>query len=180
MSPSIVFIDEIDSLFGQRSSDGKDHLAHLKTQFLMELQGVKSSAKDGYVLIVGATNFPEAIDQAARRRLSSRIYVPLPDQEGREELFRGLLKLAPNGLSEGDIRMLAQKTEGYSGSDISDMTKKAAHGPLRDVDIKSVEIGDIRPLMFKDLESTLPRFRPTVLKEEVKKYEEWNTKFGGF
>merc|ERR1712087_839842 len=118
MAPSIVFIDEIDALFGQRHSDGKDHTAHLKTQFLQESQGVKSSDSDGYVLMVGATNFPEAIDQAARRRFSSRLYIPLPDAQGRRELIRALLRKDDNNrTTEEDVEWLTQHTDGYSGSD---------------------------------------------------------------
>ena len=180
MAPSIVFIDEIDALFAKRQSDGRDNMATLKTQFLMESEGVKSKADDGYVLIVGATNFPESIDQAARRRLSSRLYIPLPDRVGREELFRGLLKKAKRGheVSDEHIRILVDKTEGYSGSDVSGMAKRAAHGPLRDVNMKNVKVEDIRKLGMEDFEWALARYKPSVQKDEIKKYEDWNNLFG--
>jgi fidgetin-like protein 1 len=76
--PSVVFIDEIDSLLTQRSESDHEASRRMKTEFLVQLDGAATHEEDR-VLIVGATNRPQEIDEAARRRLVKRIYVPLPD-----------------------------------------------------------------------------------------------------
>lgn len=192
-SGSIVFFDEIDSLLGKRVSDGSDKTATLKTQFLMEFQGVATNNDDGHALIIGATNFPDAIDEAARRRLEKLIYVPLPNKNGRKQLFMNLLKKAndkkPNAhtLEENDIEILADKTDGYSGSDIWAVVKEAAVGPLREAmrhkannkNNRDYKRQSLRPLTFQDFERALREKRPTVTEDQVLKHEKWNSKFCG-
>ena len=148
LAPSIIFIDEIDSILSKRgdSSSGKDHLLRMKNEFLTEFEGVKSSSKDGHVLIIGATNYPENIDMAARRRFNKRILIPLPDKEGRKEMFTNLIRDEKHCLDEKEIDELVEKTEGYSGSDIYEVAGEASLGPLRvkGVDIETVKEEQIR------------------------------------
>ncbi|KAF2433429.1 AAA-domain-containing protein, partial [Tothia fuscella] len=84
--PSVLFIDEIDSLCGNRDGSGtNDHLSGLKAELLVQMDGV---AKDNEgVLLVGATNRPGALDPAVRRRFQKKIHIPLPDETARRELF---------------------------------------------------------------------------------------------
>ena len=88
--PSIIFIDEIDSIAGERSSDENEVSRRVKTDFLMQMQGVGNDCQD--VLVLGATNLPWALDPAVRRRFEKRVYIPLPDIKGR----LAMLKLAIN------------------------------------------------------------------------------------
>ncbi|MES1922579.1 Fidgetin-like protein 1 [Bonamia ostreae] len=74
-SPAIIFVDEIDSVLSQRSSGEFEATTRLKTEFLVQLDGVRNSS-DEKVLLVGATNRPQQLDEAARRRLSKRLYIP--------------------------------------------------------------------------------------------------------
>ena len=84
MSPAVVFIDEVDSLLSQRSSSENEATRRVKTEFLVQLDGAGTAeAQAKNVLVVGATNRPQELDEAARRRFVKRLHIPLPDEEGR-------------------------------------------------------------------------------------------------
>lgn len=80
--PSIIFIDECDSLFTARSDNENEASRRAKTEFLTQMQGV--GRDDQGILVLGATNIPWALDSAIRRRFEKRIYIPLPDLESRK------------------------------------------------------------------------------------------------
>ena len=84
--PSIIFIDEVDSLCGSRSEGENDSSRRIKTEFLVQMQGVGNSM-DG-VLVLGATNVPWELDNAIRRRFQKRIYISLPDATARAGIFK--------------------------------------------------------------------------------------------
>lgn len=128
-SPSIIFIDEIDSLCGNRSDGENDSTRRIKTEFLVQMQGVGKTNDN--VLVLGATNTPWQLDPAIRRRFEKRIYIPLPDVEAREALFRLLIGKTPNSLQEDDFATLAEMTEGFSGSDIDSVNRDALYEPIR-------------------------------------------------
>lgn len=128
-SPSIIFIDEIDSLCGSRSSGENDSARRIKTEFLVQMQGVGADNKD--LLVLGATNTPWDLDPAIRRRFEKRIYIPLPGVEARKRMFQIHVGSTPNCLSDHDYTMLASKTEGFSGSDISVLVRDALMEPVR-------------------------------------------------
>lgn len=83
--PSIIFIDEIDSLASSRSDSESESARRIKTEFLVQMQGVGKES-DG-VLVLGATNIPWGLDSAIRRRFEKRIYIPLPDERARAKMF---------------------------------------------------------------------------------------------
>jgi spastin len=97
--PSIIFMDEIDSLLSARSSTEHDAARRLKTEFLVQFDGVASAA-EARVVVIGATNRPQELDDAVRRRLVKRIYIPLPDGEGRGAIIQHLLTGAQAGGSK--------------------------------------------------------------------------------
>lgn len=127
--PAIIFIDEIDSLCGSRSEGENDAARRIKTEFLVQMQGVGHN-EDG-ILVLGATNIPWELDSAIRRRFERRIYIPLPEQPARAVMFRLNIGDTPNDLTDADIDNLAQHTEGFSGSDIATMVKSALMEPVR-------------------------------------------------
>ncbi|KAI0079953.1 AAA-domain-containing protein [Panus rudis PR-1116 ss-1] len=125
LAPCVVFIDEIDALFGARERGGGDY-AHRGTitEFMQEMDGLRSSKEDN-VIVIGATNRPFDLDDAVLRRLPRRILVDLPGEREREEILKILLrdeKLAP----DVDLKVLAKKTESFSGSDLKHLCVAAA------------------------------------------------------
>lgn len=128
LAPSIIFVDEIDSLLSQRSGSGEHEATRrIKTEFLIQwsdLQraaaGREASERDkergdaNRVLVLAATNLPWAIDEAARRRFVRRQYIPLPEPTTRETQLRTLLGQQKHDLSDGDILKLVDLTDGKS------------------------------------------------------------------
>lgn len=132
LQPSIIFIDEIDSLLCERRESEHEASRRLKTEFLLEFDGVKSSSEDR-ILIMGATNRPQELDDAALRRFSKRIYVTLPDHNTRKHLIQMLVNKQKSSLSEKELDALAKLTQGYSGSDLTALAKDAALAPIRGI-----------------------------------------------
>lgn len=126
---AIIFIDEVDSLCGSRSEGESDSLRRVKTEFLVQMDGVGNSSQQ--ILILGATNIPWELDAAIRRRFEKRVYIPLPEAEARGYMVRLNLGDTPNDLTESDFEKLGSITEGASGSDIKVLVKEALMEPLR-------------------------------------------------
>jgi len=126
---AIIFIDEVDSLCGSRSEGESDSARRIKTEFLVQMDGVGKN--EGDVLVLGATNVPWELDAAIRRRFEKRVYIPLPEPEARAIMVKLHLGDTPNNLSESDFDTLGRLTEGASGSDIKVLVKEALMEPLR-------------------------------------------------
>lgn len=129
--PSIIFIDEIDSLCSTRSDSESESARRIKTEFLVQMQGVGNDM-DG-ILVLGATNIPWVLDSAIRRRFEKRIYIPLPEEPARLTMFKLHLGSTTHVLTEEDLKVLAKHTEGYSGADISIVVRDALMEPVRKV-----------------------------------------------
>lgn len=129
--PSIIFIDEVDSLCSNRSDGENDSARRIKTEFLVQMQGV-GKGNEG-VLVLGATNTPWELDPAIRRRFEKRVYIPLPEEAARAVMFKVHIGDTPNSLKENDYKELAKKSPGMSGSDISVAVRDALYEPLRTV-----------------------------------------------
>uniref|UniRef100_A0A6M2DH51 vesicle-fusing ATPase n=1 Tax=Xenopsylla cheopis TaxID=163159 RepID=A0A6M2DH51_XENCH len=129
--PSIIFIDEVDSLCSSRSDNESESARRIKTEFLVQMQGVGND-NDG-ILVLGATNIPWVLDSAIRRRFEKRIFIPLPEEPARLVMFKIHLGNTSHQLTEKDLKVLANKTEGYSGADISIVVRDALMQPVRKV-----------------------------------------------
>jgi len=127
--PSIVFIDEIDSLCSSRSDSESESARRIKTEFLVQMNGVGNDT-DG-VLVLAATNIPWTLDSAIRRRFEKRIYIPLPEAPARMHMFQIHLGKTPHMLTTEHFKKLGEMTEGYSGSDISIVVRDAIMQPVR-------------------------------------------------
>ncbi|XP_055709677.1 vacuolar protein sorting-associated protein 4 [Phlebotomus papatasi] len=129
--PSIIFIDEVDSLCSSRSDNESESARRIKTEFLVQMQGVGSD-NDG-ILVLGATNIPWVLDSAIRRRFEKRIFIPLPEEHARLVMFKIHLGNTTHVLTENNLKELAKKTDGYSGADISIIVRDALMQPVRKV-----------------------------------------------
>jgi len=129
--PSIIFIDEIDSMCGDRSALGTSEYSNrLKAEFLVQMDGVGKDAEG--VFILAATNIPWTLDPAMRRRFQKRIHIPLPDKAARIRLFEiGIQDIAQGQIQPFHIQELGRRTEGFSGSDISIAIQDALMRPLK-------------------------------------------------
>ncbi len=126
LAPSIIFVDEIDSLLSQRAGSGEHEATRrIKTEFLIQWSDLAKAAAGreqsetekvqgdaSRVLVLAATNLPWAIDEAARRRFVRRQYIPLPESHVRESQLRKLMSAQKHGLSQHDIAMLVMLTDG--------------------------------------------------------------------
>ncbi|SCV05127.1 LANO_0H00628g1_1 [Lachancea nothofagi CBS 11611] len=129
--PSIIFIDEVDALTGQRGEGESEASRRIKTELLVQMNGVGNDSEG--VLVLGATNIPWQLDSAIRRRFEKRIYISLPDLAGRTRMFELNIGETPCTLTKEDYRTLGQLTEGYSGSDIAVVVKDALMQPIRKI-----------------------------------------------
>ncbi|KAL6950745.1 Vacuolar protein sorting-associated protein 4 [Hanseniaspora vineae] len=129
--PSIIFIDEIDALTGQRGEGESEASRRIKTELLVQMNGVGNDSSG--VLVLGATNIPWQLDSAIRRRFEKRIYIPLPEAQSRTKMFQLNVGDTPCSLTKEDYRTLGKLTEGYSGSDISVVVKDALMEPIRKI-----------------------------------------------
>lgn len=130
-SPSIIFIDEVDSMLTKRSSEENEASRRLKTEFLVQLDGVGSSSTR--ILVIAATNRPYDLDEAALRRLTKRIYIGLPDPESRISLIKKLMQQVDTSLSNSDYNQIVEWTESYSSADLNSVCKDAAMEPVREI-----------------------------------------------
>ena len=135
------------------------------------------------MLVIGATNLPQELDDAARRRFVKRILIPLPEAEARAALIRILLTKNNNKhtLTERDITKLAQDSDGFSGADLMNLCVDAAMGPLRKMSFKeklNIAPEDLPPISYKHFRASLRGMSPSVAQSDLAAYEEWNNTFG--
>jgi len=127
--PAVIFIDEIDSLMSSRSEGENEATRRVKTEFLVQMQGVGKD--DEGILVLGATNIPWDLDPAVRRRFQKKIYIPLPDEAARLAMLRLNIGSTPNNVTEDEFMELGNMTEGFSGSDIATLNQDAIMEPIR-------------------------------------------------
>lgn len=176
--PSVVFIDEIDSLLTQRSAEENEASRRIKTEFLIQFDGASTKQSD-LILVIGATNRPQELDEAARRRFVRRLYIPLPDDATRTKLLQHLLTKNEHTLTVQEIQALGQLTAGYSGADTTNLAREASMGPLRDVmRNRSGASKELRPITRKDFDSALRSVKASVSLKDLSLFEKWNEEFG--
>jgi len=179
-APSVIFIDEVDSLLSMRAADEIGGERRVKTQFLVELDGLRSRRGEN-VVVIGATNRPWDLDPAVVRRFERRIYVPLPDREAREEIFKIHLR-GVELADDVDLAELAELTVGYTGSDIRLVCREAAMEPVRELMAEAEEPPEgpveLRPVEKADFVKALRKIKPVVKPEDVRRYLEWARRFG--
>ena len=122
---------------------------------------------------------PQEIDEAARRRLVKRLYIPLPEGVGRRAIVVNLLKKQRHDLTDEQIDEVVAATEGYSGSDMAHLCREAAMGPIRTItDISCISPSDVRHIQLRDFEYARTQVRASVSTKDLDAYVEWNKQFG--
>ncbi|ETV88678.1 hypothetical protein H257_00205 [Aphanomyces astaci] len=193
-APSTIFLDEIDSIMGQRgggdSSSGGEHEAsrRMKTELLIQMDGLSKTQE--VVFVLAASNLPWELDTAMLRRLEKRVLVGLPSPEARHHMFAELL--APYIDANFDFAGSVLKTEGYSGADIKLVAKEACMAPVRRLMAKleapdaatnqlPCESGNWHELLDKitsdDITQALDKTKPSA-HQFLRKYETWHNRFG--
>mmetsp|Transcript_11975 Transcript_11975/g.16591 ORF Transcript_11975/g.16591 Transcript_11975/m.16591 type:complete len:198 (+) Transcript_11975:3-596(+) len=190
-APSTIFIDEIDSIGGSREKDGEHEASRrLKSELLIQMDGVGTAAaeKEGenkMVIVLGATNHPWELDDALRRRLEKRIYIPLPDLEARVQLLKINLKEVKLDASV-NMEELAKDFDGYSGADITQVCRDACFAQMRNK-IRGLKPDQMKnlskeeldlPVTKSDFEKAKARIQPSVNAKDVQRYEGWMKEFG--
>ena len=175
--PVIIFIDEADALLGvyEHEIGGE---ARVRNQFLKEMDGLNSKSSKHLVYVIAATNKPWKLDIGFLRRFQRRIYVPPPNRDARKALFEyytRYIRIAP----DVDFDTLAERTEGYSASDIRDVVMEAHLITIRELFKSGNVFGEPRPVTMDDFLYVISRRRPSISRELLKLYEELSQRFGG-
>ncbi|OMO63807.1 hypothetical protein CCACVL1_22255 [Corchorus capsularis] len=196
IAPSVVFVDEVDSMLGRRENPGEhEAMRKMKNEFMVNWDGLRTKDKER-VLVLAATNRPFDLDEAVIRRLPRRLMVNLPDAPNREKILRVIL--AKEELSSGvDLEAIANMTDGYSGSDLKNLCVTAAHCPIREILEKEKKekasavaenrplptlysSADVRPLKMDDFKYAHEQVCASVSSESTNMNEllQWNELYG--
>ncbi|HXW02515.1 MAG TPA: AAA family ATPase [Candidatus Nitrosotenuis sp.] len=181
--PVILFVDEVDSLLGNRSSEVGGEV-RIRNQFLTEMDGINEKGKDLKLYVIGATNKPWSLDWPFLRRFQKRVYVPLPTLEAREKLF----ELYTNPLQKDDrVRPmeLAKIFDGYSASDIKDVCQgvqlrvvnELFSHPSYHEPIAGENPPQPRDLNMNDFKEIMTRRKPSVSMDMIRAYYKWSEQF---
>ncbi|KAH0622552.1 hypothetical protein JD844_024949, partial [Phrynosoma platyrhinos] len=174
------YVNEVDSLLCERREGEHDASRRLKTEFLIEFDGVQSSGEDR-ILVMGATNRPQELDDAVLRRFIKRVYVSLPNEETRLLLLKNLLSKQGNPLTQKELAQLARMTDGYSGSDLTALAKDAALGPIRELkpeQVKNMSASEMRNMRLSDFTESLKKIKRSLSPQTLEAYIRWNKDFG--
>ncbi|MFO7976362.1 MAG: ATP-binding protein [Candidatus Hydrogenedentota bacterium] len=180
---SVIFIDEAEALFPKRSSTNSSVMARVVPQLLQLINGFDPTKNT--VILLGATNRPWLMDEAATRpgRFGKLVYVGLPDAEARAYMIdRAMAGVPVNGL---DYACLAEMTEGYSGADIAGdrdsicveakmaaLSRTIAHSD-------NEKVRDADPIGMGDFEAAIRRVRPSIKPGDLKRFVEFRKQHGG-
>ena len=200
VSPTIIFVDEVDSMLGQRSRVGEhEAMRKIKNEFMTHWDGLMTKPGER-ILVLAATNRPFDLDEAIIRRFERRIMVGLPSVENREKILKTLL--AKEKVDEDlDLKELATMTEGYSGSDLKNLCITAAYRPVRELiqqerlktlkgsqgdstdtedEVKQKRVIKLRPLNMQDLKEAKNQVAASFASEGAGMNElmQWNELYG--
>ncbi|CAL0334021.1 unnamed protein product [Lupinus luteus] len=172
-APCVLFFDELDSIATQRGSSGGDAggaADRVLNQLLTEMDGMNAKKT---VFIIGATNRPDIIDSALLRpgRLDQLIYIPLPDEESRYQIFKACTRKSPVS-KDVDLSALAKYTQGFSGADITEICQRACKYAIREnieKDIQRARTSATNPeAMDEDIDDDVSEIKAAHFEESMK------------
>jgi len=174
--PSVIFIDEMDSILSKRGTGDSEEARRLKNEFLIQFEGVSSGASDR-IVVIGATNRPFDIDDAILRRFSVRIYLDLPSKAARKHMIEKVMKKVQCKLSDEDYDEILRRTNQFSFADLSALCREASYEPIREIPtemLATIKIGDIRPVTMQDFEKALRRVSRSTAESTLTELIKWN------
>ncbi len=164
-APSIVFIDEIDSIAPKRTEVQGDVEKRIVATLLSQMDGLKGR---GQVIVIGATNIPDVLDPALRRpgRFDREIRIGIPDRIGRKKILEIHTRGMPT-TDDVDLKHLADITHGYVGADLEALAREAAMICLREIFNKpGVSLDSIPPDTLLSLQVTMAHFNNAMKEVE--------------
>ena len=200
-APTTIFIDEVDSLCSKRGEGNEgEGSRRVKAELLVQMEGVNSNTsasanekseedKRKIVTVMAATNRPWDLDDALRRRFEKRVYIPLPNEKGRLQLFNlNLKKIEVDQNINYD--KLVKLTDGYSGADICNVCREASFMPMRRELLANrgrrvedlVNDQDFRtkiraPIVMNDFEKAISNISKSVSQKDLEVYDKWTKEF---
>ncbi|CAN4087074.1 unnamed protein product [Withania somnifera] len=178
LQPAIIFIDEVDSFLGQRKTSDHEALTNMKTEFMALWDGFTTD-QNARVMVLAATNRPSELDEAILRRLPQAFEIGFPDHKERAEILKVILR---GERVEDNINYdhIASLSDGYTGSDLFELCKKAAYFPVRDL-LNNEKSGkpstEPRPLSESDLEKVVATSKMTQV--AANEYKTLSSQFVG-
>ncbi|KAK7835157.1 cell division cycle protein 48 like protein [Quercus suber] len=183
-APCVLFFDELDSIATQRGGsvgDAGGAADRVLNQLLTEMDGMTAKKT---VFIIGATNRPDIIDSALLRpgRLDQLIYIPLPDEASRHQIFKACLRKSPIS-KEIDLAALARYTQGFSGADITEICQRACKYAIREniekerrkrenpEAMEEDDIDEVPEIKAAHFEESMKYARRSVSDADIRKYQ---------
>ncbi|MCL5433361.1 MAG: AAA family ATPase [Candidatus Marsarchaeota archaeon] len=170
-APSIIFIDEIDSIFSKREG-ASEIMIQITSQLLEEIDGIR---KTNNIVVVGATNRPDMLDSAILRpgRFDKLIYVEPPNVSNRSSLFRKYLQDVPI-IPNIDYDKLAAMSEGFTGADISNVCREAKTEAME----HEISTGTETPITIENIISIIQNTKPSAPIDLIKRYITFISRYG--
>ncbi|XP_031414199.1 fidgetin isoform X1 [Clupea harengus] len=175
--PAVVFISEVELLLSGQLAE-ESPVQRLRSELLLQLDGLLSAAADEQVLVICSTSKPEEIDEPLRRYFMKRLLVPLPDAGARHQIISQLLAQHNYCLNDKEVALLVQRTEGFSGLDVARLCQEAVIGPLHGMAGSDFLPSQVRPVSYQDFENVICKIQPSISQKELDTYTEWNKMFG--
>ena len=153
-------------------------MKRLKTEFLIQFDGVGSDAEN-HILIIGATNRPFDLDPAVIRRLPKRVYVGPFNDEEKKGFIKKIVTQNKCNISDEEFLKIAKMCNNYSNSDLKELCREAAYEPLRELNVNSLKkVDELRPIVYEDFTKAVRKVRGTLTKDILLTLEKWNQEFG--
>jgi SpoVK/Ycf46/Vps4 family AAA+-type ATPase len=176
--PILLFIDEIDSLIGNRNGEVGGEI-RVKNQFLTEMDGINNKSKNSKLYVIGATNKPWSLEAGFLRRFQKRIYVTLPDNDSRNYLFKQYtMPLKKDKTLK--IEDLSKLVQGYSASDIKDICQAVQLRVVNELfeSGKAMEAqSNPRSISMNDFKEIIKIRKPSVSVDMIRAYMRWSEQF---
>jgi SpoVK/Ycf46/Vps4 family AAA+-type ATPase len=176
--PILLFVDEIDSLIGNRNGEVGGEI-RVKNQFLTEMDGINNKSKNSKLYVIGATNKPWSLEAGFLRRFQKRIYVTLPDNDSRNYLFKQYtMPLRKDKTLK--IEDLSKLVQGYSASDIKDICQAVQLRVVNELfeSGKAMEAqSNPRSISMNDFKEIIKIRKPSVSIDMIRAYMRWSEQF---